>query len=155
MKIALKYLCLLSISFGLAAAVQADTDWGTDFEEAKAQAKESGKPILVNFTGSDWCGWCIKLHKEVFSKDAFKSYAKDNLILFEADFPRSKKLDEAVKLQNEKLAEKHEIRGFPTVLLLDAEGEVLAKTGYQRGGAKKYVEHLKELIAENTKEPAS
>ena len=120
--------------------------WLTDFEAAKKLAAEKNLPILVDFSGSDWCGWCIKLDNEVFSQDAFKAYAKDNLVLFLADFPNSKPQPAEVKEQNEALAEKYGIRGFPTVLLLDAEGNVLNRTGYQRGGAEKYVEHIKELL---------
>ena len=123
--------------------------WLTDFEKALKQAEEKDRPILVDFSGSDWCGWCIKLDKEVFSRDAFKEYAKDNLVLFLADFPSRKEIPREVKEQNEKLAKKYGIRGFPTVLLLDAEGDVIARTGYRRGGADKYVEHIKGLIQDD------
>lgn len=122
--------------------------WGTDFEAAKKQAAETGRPIIADFSGSDWCGWCIKLDKEVFSKGEFAAYAKDNLILFLADFPARKAQPAAVKEQNIKLAEEYQIAGYPTVLLLDAKGKVIAKTGYQPGGAEKYVTHLKSLLEE-------
>ncbi|MCA9777431.1 MAG: thioredoxin family protein, partial [Candidatus Eremiobacteraeota bacterium] len=62
--------------------------WLTDWEAAKAQAQRTNKPILINFTGSDWCGWCIRLKKEVFSQEEFKSWAGQKVVLFEADFPR-------------------------------------------------------------------
>lgn len=120
--------------------------WLTDFEAAKKLAAEKNVPILADFSGSDWCGWCIKLDNEVFSKDAFKEYAKENVVLFLADFPNRKPQSKEVKEQNDALAKKYGIRGFPTVLLLDAEGNVLEQTGYQAGGAKAYVEHLKELL---------
>lgn len=120
--------------------------WLTDFEASKKLAAENNLPILVNFSGSDWCGWCIKLEKEVFSKDAFKEYAKDNVVLFLADFPNSKPQSDEVKAQNDALAKKHGVRGFPTVLLLDAEGNVLEKTGYKAGGPEKYVDHIKDLL---------
>ncbi|MBI2441958.1 MAG: thioredoxin family protein, partial [Lentisphaerae bacterium] len=97
-------------------------------------------------TGSDWCGWCIKLDKEVFSKNEFKVFAKDHLVLFVADFPSRKKLPAATRAQNEQLAQTYGIEGYPTVLLLDAAGEVIARTGYQSGGAAAYVKHLKELL---------
>ena len=127
------------------AAAQEEVAWLTDFEVAKKMATEKGRPILADFSGSDWCGWCIKLDNEVFSKPAFQAYAKDSLILFLADFPSRKKLPEATQKQNEALSKTYGIRGFPTVLILDAEGKVLAKTGYQRGGPEAYVAHLKEL----------
>jgi thioredoxin-related protein len=146
-----KTLTLLTalMAVAMVSTVHAGEGWGSDFAKAKAEAQESGKPILVNFTGSDWCGWCKKLVKEVFSQDAFKAYAADSLVLFEADFPNQKQLPPEVIKQNKELAKKYAIRGYPTILLLDAEGKVLAKTGYRRGGADAYVTHLKALIAES------
>jgi protein disulfide-isomerase len=133
---------ILSVS-----AVMAADGWLTDFEKAKQTAEELKRPILLDFTGSDWCGWCIKLDKEVFSKKEFKDFAKDNLVLFMADFPRNKKQQsEAEKKQNEALMEKYGARGFPTIFLLKADGEVIAKTGYKPGGAAAYVKHLQELL---------
>lgn len=122
------------------------TTWLTDFEEATKEAEKRGVPILVDFSGSDWCGWCIKLDSEVFSKDEFIKYAKKNVVLFLADFPSKKAQSDKIKKQNKKLSEKYGVRGFPTVLLLDESGKELARTGYQRGGAAKYVKHLKELL---------
>ena len=124
--------------------------WGTDFEAAKKAAAEKKLPILADFSGSDWCGWCIKLDKEVFSKPEFQAYAKDNLVLFLADFPRRTKIAPALEKANRALAEKYGVRGFPTVLLLDAEGKVLGRTGYQRGGPEAYVTHVKGLLAEKS-----
>ncbi|PXA03741.1 thioredoxin family protein [Coraliomargarita sinensis] len=124
-----------------------EANWITDFDAAKAKAKADGKPMLLNFTGSDWCGWCIKLDKEVFSKAAFQTYASENLVLVELDFPRNKEQSEETKAQNEALAKKYGIRGFPTILVLDSEGKLIEKTGYRRGGAEKYVEHLSGIIA--------
>lgn len=124
-----------------------DDAWMTDFEASKAKAEAEDKPMLVDFTGSDWCMWCIKLDKEVFSKEAFKKYAAENLILVEIDFPRQKSQSDELKAQNRALAEKYGVRGFPTILLLNAEGEVIKKTGYRPGGPEKYVEHLKEALA--------
>jgi len=126
----------------------AESLWGTDFEAAKEEAAERGVPILVDFTGSDWCGWCIRLKEEVFEKDAFIEYAKEHLVLLELDFPMRKELPEALREQNEKLRERFQIRGFPTILLLDAEGEELARTGYQAGGPDNYIKHLQELLAD-------
>jgi len=123
------------------------TAWLTDFNKAKKEASEKKMPILADFSGSDWCGWCKKLDNDVFSKKEFKDFAKDNLILFLADFPRKKAQDEKIKTQNHALMKKYSIRGFPTVLILDAEGKVLATTGYVEGGAIAYVEHLKRLIS--------
>jgi protein disulfide-isomerase len=84
--------------------------------------------------------------KEVFGKQAFKDFAKDHVVLFQADFPQAKEQAAAVKEQNEALAKKYGVRGFPTVLLLDAKGNVIATTGYQPGGAEKYIDHLRDLL---------
>ncbi|OVE74734.1 hypothetical protein BVX97_06420 [bacterium E08(2017)] len=123
-----------------------DGFWLTDFEKAKGQAAEKGLPILADFSGSDWCGWCIKLDKEVFSKEAFRKHAKDNYIPFLADFPNRKPQPAEVKAQNEKLSKEYKIKGFPTVLLLDAKGKVLGRTGYKPGGPKAYIKHLDNLL---------
>ena len=126
--------------------------WNTDFEKASAKAKAEGKYMLVDFSGSDWCGWCIKLDNEVFSKETFKAYAKENLVLMLADFPRdSSKQSDEVQKQNKALSEKFGIRGFPTVIILDAAGEAVAQTGYQAGGPEAYIEHIKKLIADAKK----
>ena len=108
-------------------------------------------PGFVDFSGSDWCGWCIKLDKEVFSQAAFKEYAKDNLILVMVDFPKKKKLDAATESANNALMEKYGVEGFPTVILVDSKGTVIAQTGYREGGAAAYVEHIKDLLAKAKK----
>lgn len=120
--------------------------WTADFAKAKAEAAALRQPILAFFTGSDWCGWCVKLKREVLDTPGFKRYAADQLVLFEADFPRQRAIPDAVKKQNSDLAAHYGVRGFPTVLLLDAEGKVLAKTGYKEGGEKAYIEHLAKLL---------
>lgn len=128
-------------------------EWLTDFAAAQKLAAEKKLPILVDFSGSDWCGWCIRLDREVFSEKAFKDFAKDNLVLFLADFPRSKPQSDALKKQNEMLSNKYGIQGFPTVLLLDANGRVLHQTGYRPGGAVKYIQHLKDLLSQPPRKP--
>ena len=133
-----------------AASVEAHEtglSWETDFKAAQAEAKASGKPMLLDFTGSDWCGWCIRLDKEVFTQPEFAAFASKALVLVELDFPRGKSQPEAIKKQNEALAKEYGVRGFPTIILLSPDGKLLAETGYQKGGAAEYVAHLKELLA--------
>jgi protein disulfide-isomerase len=138
---------LLSLCLGFVAVCQAgDEGWLTDFNAAKAAAAERKLPILADFSGSDWCGWCIKLDKEVFSQKEFKDFAATNVVLFVADFPRKSSQSVEVKAQNEKLSKEYNIEGFPTVLLLDASGKQLARTGYLPGGPAAYVPHLQKLI---------
>ena len=142
------WLILFALSSSCPVFSQAPgNDWLTDLEQAKKTAAEKKLPILADFSGSDWCGWCIKLDSEVFSKKEFKDFARGNLVLFMADFPRTKKQDEKTRKQNAELMKKYEVEGFPTVLMMDAEGKVFARTGYEPGGAAAYIAHLKELIA--------
>lgn len=123
----------------------AQGSWLTDFKAAQAKAKQEKKYMLVDFTGSDWCGWCIKLHDEVFDQKTFKAEAPKQFVLVELDFPHEKEQSDDLKKQNKELSEKYNVEGFPTVLLLDAAGEVIARTGYQEGGPEEYLKHLAEF----------
>jgi len=125
--------------------------WLTDLDEAKKVAAKEKKDILVDFTGSDWCGWCIKLKKEVFDLPAFEAATK-KFVLVELDFPNKKPQSDEVKAKNRAAQKTYGITGFPTILLMDAQGEVYARTGYQAGGPEKYVAHLQELTKQNTPE---
>lgn len=130
-----------------AASFAGESAWLHDYEAAKKQAKEENKPILINFTGTDWCGWCIKLEKEVFSKEEFLKYAKGNLILMEVDFPKKKEQTKEVIAQNKALDKEFKIEGYPTIFLIDSEGKKLSEDiGYREGGAQAYVDHLKSLL---------
>ncbi|WOO42814.1 thioredoxin family protein [Rubellicoccus peritrichatus] len=119
--------------------------WVTDYDAALKQAKAEGKDVMIDFTGSDWCGWCIKLHDEILDKEAFKEYAKENLVLVYLDYPRGKPQTEALKEQNEKLSEKYGIRGFPTLVILNSDGKKIGQMGYQKGGPKPFVEALEKV----------
>jgi thioredoxin-related protein len=146
-----KWMTVLA-AVAISTAACASDGWMTDFEKAKAKAKADEKYILINFSGSDWCGWCIKLDKEVFSQRAFKDYARDNLVLMLADFPSNRsKQSEEVQKQNEQLKNDFSISGFPTVFILSPDGKTVAKTGYQpdADSAEEYVEHIKTLIAQS------
>lgn len=114
-------------------------------------AKAEKKAILVDFTGSDWCGWCIRLKKEVFDQKEFAAVTKD-FVLVELDYPQKKKQSDEEKAKNKVWAEKFAIEGFPTIMLLDSAGEPFAQTGYQAGGPVKYLAHLAELLKTNTAE---
>lgn len=134
---------LAAVSFSMGA----ESLWMHDFEAAKAKAVKEGKPIFINFTGTDWCGWCIKLEKEVFSQKAFQDYAKGNLVLVEVDFPRKKEQAAELKEQNKKLDKEYGVEGYPTLYLLDAQGKKLTEDiGYREGGPEAYVAHLKSLL---------
>jgi protein disulfide-isomerase len=122
------------------------------FDDAMAQAKKENKLVFALFTGSDWCPWCVYLEKEVTSQKEFLTDASKKFVLLFLDFPQDKsKVSEEIAKQNRELATKYGVRGFPTVLILDENGKEVGKTGYRRGGAKPYVEHLNELAQEARK----
>ncbi|MBN1127139.1 MAG: thioredoxin family protein [Sedimentisphaerales bacterium] len=130
----------------------ADNEWTMNFAAAKLKATAEKKDLLINFSGSDWCGWCIRLDGEVFSKDAFKREAGKSFVMVTLDYPNDKsKLSEEVQKQNAALRDVYPIPGFPTVFLTDAKGRPYAQTGYQEGGAEAYLQHLKELKATGDK----
>ncbi len=117
-------------------------EWLTDLPKAQAKAKAENKMVLLDFTGSDWCGWCIKLHKEVFSQPEFADYAAKNLVLVELDFPHKKPQDAAQKAANRALAAKYKIEGYPTIIVLDGSGKQVGVTGYLPGGPKAFTAAL-------------
>ncbi len=120
----------------------------TDLDEALKAAKSQSKPVLVDFSGSDWCVWCQKLDKEVLSTADFRKWASKNVVFCVLDFPRNQSLvSERQREKNKAAAQKYGVQGFPTVLLLGSGGKVLLRTGYREGGAAKYVEHLENALA--------
>jgi protein disulfide-isomerase len=144
-----KYFLITVLSLlGLQATLHAGGAWLTDFEAAKVQAVAEQKPLLLDFTGSDWCPPCMMMNKEVFSKKAFLDFAAANLVLVKLDFPRGKEQSAELMAQNKALAEKYRIEGFPTIMILSPEGDLVERaTGYRRGGAEAYVEYIKEALA--------
>lgn len=138
---------LIILLAALAAGMAWADIWTDNFEKAQLEAKASGKVLLLNFSGSDWCGWCKKLDREVFSKNEFKAFARERLVPVVIDFPQRKAQSRKVQERNLALAKQYKVQGFPTILLVSAEGKVIARTGYRDGGPEPYVAHLKELLA--------
>jgi thioredoxin-related protein len=126
-------------------SVSAKPGWLTSYEQAQKEAQANHKLLLMDFTGSDWCGWCIMLDKEIFSKPEFKEYASKNLVLLELDFPRGKKMPAEITAQNERLLMKYGIQGFPTVVVFNSEGKPLGALGYQAGGPQAFIAELEKL----------
>jgi protein disulfide-isomerase len=120
-----------------------DTLWLTDFELAKEKSGKEHLPILVNFTGSDWCPYCKKLENEVFSKPKFATYVKENFILLKIDFPQAHPLPEEILNIHKELAEKYKVKEFPAVVFLNEDGEFILKSGYREGGIDSYISFLK------------
>ncbi len=125
-----------------AAAAPRKTDWNPNGEAALKEAAELNLPVLLLFTGSDWCPPCMRLEREVFEKRAFKEFANESLVLQIADFPRRKKLSQSQQRANQALAQKHGIRGYPTMVLLDAKGERVAQFGYRGESPEDFVKML-------------
>jgi protein disulfide-isomerase len=142
-----KFAALVAVSALAAVSLAGGLKWETDANKAMAESKKTGKPILADFTGSDWCGWCIRLHKEVFDTPAFAKWASKNVILLELDYPQSKPQPAAIKKQNAGLAQKYKIEGYPTILFLNASGKVLGQYGYDEGGPAKWIPNAEKLIA--------
>ncbi len=136
------FLAVLALTSTLAIAKDG---WSEDYEKSLAQAKADKKLVLMDFTGSDWCGWCIKLDKEVFSQAEFTDYAKSNLVLVELDYPRSKEQTKEIKAQNAKLQKEFKIQGYPTIIVLNSEGKKVGELGYQPGGPKAFIAELEKL----------
>lgn len=128
------------------------SSWETDFNRAKETAKSKHQLILLNFSGSDWCGPCIRMHKEIFADENFGKMAADRLVMVNADFPRSKKnqLSATLKKQNEDLAEKYNPKGsFPFTVLIDADGKVIKEwEGLPKASAEEFTADLKKICDE-------
>ena len=132
---------------------ESDLVWHTDVTKAINISMENEKPLFFFFTGSDWCGWCIKLQKEVFFKPEFVKWAKENIVLVELDFPRRKKLDETLTKQNDNLRQMFAVRGYPTGWLVMPEivdqkvnFKRLGSQGYVAGGASAWIKGAEKIL---------
>ena len=136
----------VSLLFASFARAEAQSDWLHDYNKAQEEAKANHKLLLLNFTGSDWCGWCIKFDKEILSQSQFKNYAHDNLVLVELDFPRRKTQPVEEKKQNVHLAQEYQVLGFPTIVVLNSNGQkVWQFDGYFPGGPEAFIAQLQKL----------
>ena len=147
---------LLALALGAPPQAKAPAvKWQTNFAEAQKLAKKEKKPLLVNFTGSDWCHWCQVLKKEVFDQKEFAAWAKKNVILVEVDFPQEKKQSEEVKKRNLELAKKYKVQGFPTIYFMKADGKIIGQSGYMKGGPKPWLENADKQLKEAAKKPTA
>lgn len=129
--------------------------WSEDLPAAEAEARQSNRWLLMNFSGSDWCGWCIKLDREVFSQPAFQAYAAENLVPVLIDFPRRKSQPDDLKARNETLMRRFQVRGFPTLLLFTPEGELAGQLGYVPGGPEAFIQAIRQAQARHQMRPAN
>jgi protein disulfide-isomerase len=140
------FLVAAAVSLVFASLTRAESDWLHDWNKAQEEAKANHKLLFLNFTGSDWCGWCIKLDKDIFSQPQFKNFAHDNLVLVELDFPRRKSQPTEESKQNRQLAQQYEVLGFPTIVVLNSNGQkVWQFDGYFPGGPEAFIAQLQKL----------
>ena len=146
-----KIAILLCATLFCAACVRAQSAWSTDYKKAQEQAKTNHKLVLLNFTGSDWCGWCTQLDRAILNQPQFQDYASKNLVLVMIDFPRRagsvwKGQSSDVKKQNMELAEKFNVQGFPTLVVLSPEGKTVWRyDGYYDGGLAAFLAELDKV----------
>ena len=142
-----KIMMALLACCALAQVRAADLTWLTDLPKAEQQAKSENKIVLMDFTGSDWCGWCMKFDKDTLSKDQFADYAKSHLELVVVDFPNKKPQSDALKAANKALGEKYGVDGYPTFVVLNADGkEIGRQVGYAPGGPDAFIAKLEGFI---------
>lgn len=124
---------LISIIFlGFISAGHAADEWSTDYSKALKTASEKNMPLLLAFTGSDWCPPCMALEREVFSKKPFLEFASKNFVMVELDFPKNKQIPENLTKQNQSIASKYKVEGFPSIIIIDKNEKVLERmTGYE------------------------
>jgi protein disulfide-isomerase len=128
------------------AWADSELSWHTDYTKAKQIAAEQEKHVLLNFTGSDWCPWCIRLDKNVFSTPEFKEFASSELVLVKVDFPKKHQLSQKQSEANQSLARKYRVRGYPTLIMLNSQGRRVGTTGFRKGSATSYIEHLRGMM---------
>ena len=150
-----KILLLLFISLtSIVIQAQEELTWHTDMAKAAELSMKEKKPLMLFFTGSDWCGWCIRLQNEVFKKDEFTKWANKNVILVELDFPKRTPIDEKLKIQNYQLQQIFQVKGYPTIWIVNPEKtdeekinlNALGSTGYVAGGPEKWLEGANSII---------
>lgn len=138
-----KIIVLMIACCALLQVRAAELDWTTDVPAALAKAKAENKTVLLDFTGSDWCGWCIKFKKEALDTPEFQDYAAKNLVLVEVDFPRKLQQSEELKSANKALAGQYNITGYPTFVVLNKDGKQIGRQdGYEPGGAKAFIDKI-------------
>ena len=137
---------VVALLLGNAGARAQESHWLDNYNKAVEMAKTDNKNILLDFTGSDWCPWCIRMDKEVLDTPEFEAYADKNLVLMLVDFPQGKQLSQQVQDQNSDLQKKFGADGFPTFILIDKDGKVLGQqVGYVEGGPSAFIAKLDSM----------
>ena len=141
------YIALVAVVFGaLMTTANAQGDgWTQNYKAALNLARQQNKMVLMDFTGSDWCPWCMRLDREILSTSEFKQYAAKHLILLKIDFPRNIPQSQALKDQNQRLQSQYGIQGYPTCIILNSQGQKVGQLGYQEGGPGPFIEALNKM----------
>ncbi|MEZ4945162.1 MAG: thioredoxin family protein [Cyclobacteriaceae bacterium] len=143
----MKKVWVVSVLLLIASFAQAQIH--DNAEEAFASSRETQKPVLLIFSGSDWCAPCIRFQRTVLSDEQFQLYASDHLIVLKADFPQRKKLAKDIEKQNEQLAEKYNPKGlFPHIVLLSSNQSVLSTLPYKNQNTAQFISMLSNHFAE-------
>jgi protein disulfide-isomerase len=145
-----RLIALLLLGWSCLSGWGENLEWFTDAQAAQEKAGRENKFVLLDFTGSDWCGWCMKLRSEVFDQAQFASYAQEHLVMVEVDFPRHKPLDADQREANRRLAQKYHITGYPTIIVLIQDGQQVGRTGYVSGGPPAFIAGLQPLLKSTT-----
>ena len=153
-------ITLLLVVSGITAHAQEGQTWFTDINKAIEASKQEQKPLFLFFTGSDWCGWCMRLQSEVFKTPEFTAWAKDHAILVELDFPRRTPQADEIKAQNNQLQDMFKVQGFPTVWFVKPSlknGKInleqLGSTGYLAGGPSTWIASANKILANYVADP--
>src|SRR5437667_7511751 len=136
----------IATALSISCSAHAESTWLTNYKRAQQEAKANNKLVLLNFTGSDWCGFCIVLDRSIFSQPKFKEYASKNLVLVELDFPRRKAQNVETVKQNEELAHRYQVQAFPTLIVLDGDGNTVWRyEGLYQDGLTDFLGELGKL----------
>jgi protein disulfide-isomerase len=158
MKRFLLTICFSLLTLGMAPVLMAQNNapnqvgqpgqirWYNNYNQAVQDAQKNRTPLLLFFTGSDWCGWCKKMHQEIFSSPEFAQAVGNSFIFVEIDFPMNKQLPPEQAQQNAQLKQKYGVTGYPTVVILDYNQNFVAETGYRPGGGRAYADYLRQLL---------
>jgi len=149
-----KIILVALLLIGTASLQAQELTWETNLDKATQVAIKTKKPLLLFFTGSDWCGWCIRLQNEVLRTPEFAAWAKENVVLVEVDFPRRSPQLPEIQKQNMELQQIFEVRGYPTIWITNptkVDGKInldkLGSTGYVAGGPAKWLEGANQILA--------
>ena len=149
-----KIIIALFLLVGIVSMQAQELKWETNLEAATKVSMKTKKPLMLFFTGSDWCGWCIRLQKEVFTTLEFAAWAKQNVVLVELDFPRRTPQEEKIKMQNAEMQQLFQVQGYPTVWLVNPTKvkekfnlDKLGSTGYVAGGPSAWIAAANQILA--------